>query len=366
MTIKPGRSAHVRASFTAPRAAGTSFHDIVIGNGAATTTIPIAVRVPVKLTNGHGTFSGTIRGSTGQYSGGEFYFYDVRVPAGTRSIAASLAWPDTGNLVNLFLIDPNGSAARRQGRRSRLVCRLLVGHGARRSLQPHRRAGDLGRAPAGHVAGARVGRGLQRRLVRRALPRRRSPSTRPSSRRPPGRPRPRPATQASADFTVTNAGATALSAYAESQATIAGKPQYHGRRRSIHRPARSRRRPTASRPSSPSPCRRTSPWSPPTATWTGSGTLVDMGLYDPSADRQGRQPRPGEPGQRNEIVRGQPDGRTVDPHPGLRQPGPAAGRRCLHGHRRLRGAGADRRVRGVGPRRRAARGRARRQRHDPR
>jgi hypothetical protein len=65
VTIKPGRSAHIRASFRAPRAAGTSFQGIVIGNGAATTTIPVAVRVPVKLTNSHGTFSGAIRGSTG-------------------------------------------------------------------------------------------------------------------------------------------------------------------------------------------------------------------------------------------------------------------------------------------------------------
>ena len=93
VTLKPGRRL---ASGHRHRALGG--RDLVrtasrSANGATTTTIPVAVRVPVTLTTATAASSGTITGSTVEYSGGELYFYDVHVPAGTRSLTASLTGP---------------------------------------------------------------------------------------------------------------------------------------------------------------------------------------------------------------------------------------------------------------------------------
>jgi hypothetical protein len=108
VTLRKGRSARIKATVTAPRAAGTHFGGITVSNGETTTMIPVAVRVPVAIRNGQGTFSGKILGSTAEYFGGEFYFYDFTVPSGTTSLAADITWLDQGNLVNLYLVDPSG------------------------------------------------------------------------------------------------------------------------------------------------------------------------------------------------------------------------------------------------------------------
>lgn len=108
--LAPGASADVTADLAVPKAAGTHFGGIVVGNGSSATTIPVAIRVPVNVSSGTGTFSGAITGSTVEYTGGEFYYYDFVVPSGTKSVQASLTWPDQGNLVNFFLVDPNGAA----------------------------------------------------------------------------------------------------------------------------------------------------------------------------------------------------------------------------------------------------------------
>ena len=55
------------------------------------------------------------------------------------------------------------------------------------------------------------------------------------------------------------------------------------------------------------------------------GTLVDLGLYDPSQHRQGDEPRDDETGQLRTVA--DPMAGTVDAAPGLRQPGPAGARR---------------------------------------
>ena len=106
--LEKGASRGVEATILAPAAAGTYFGGVRVSNGSATTTIPVSIRVPVKMTNGHGTFSGKLVGSTVEYFGGEFYFYDFTVPGGTASLAAAVTWPDQGNLVNVYLVDPNG------------------------------------------------------------------------------------------------------------------------------------------------------------------------------------------------------------------------------------------------------------------
>ena len=106
--LSPGATKDVIASLDVPAAAGTHFGGILVASGGTTTTIPVAIRVPVDVTSGQGSFTGTLSGSTVEYNGGEFYFYDFTVPQGTTSLAADLNWPETGNLVNVYLIDPNG------------------------------------------------------------------------------------------------------------------------------------------------------------------------------------------------------------------------------------------------------------------
>jgi len=115
VTLMPGATATIKTTVKAPTAAGTSFGGLVVSNGATTTTIPVSIRVPVKIANGHGKFSGTITGSTVEYNGGEFYFYDFTVPSGTQSVSASLKWPDQGNLVNIYLVDPSGNVRDAKG-----------------------------------------------------------------------------------------------------------------------------------------------------------------------------------------------------------------------------------------------------------
>jgi hypothetical protein len=115
LTLRPGQTAKVRATVRAPAAAGTSFGGLVVSNGATRTTIPVAVRVPVKVSNGRGKFGGIIRGSGFQYQGGEWGFFDFTVPRGTGSIAASVTWPDQGNVFNLYLVDPSGTVRDAKG-----------------------------------------------------------------------------------------------------------------------------------------------------------------------------------------------------------------------------------------------------------
>ena len=115
VTLRPGATAKVRMSVKAPAAAGTSFGGLIVSNGATTTTVPVSIRVPVEISAGRGTFAGAITGSTVEYNGGEFYFYDFAVPGGTPSVSASLTWPDEGNLVNLYLVDPSGAVRDAKG-----------------------------------------------------------------------------------------------------------------------------------------------------------------------------------------------------------------------------------------------------------
>ena len=282
VTIRPGAVAHVKATVTAPQAAGTSFAGIAVGNGAATTTIPVAVRVPVKLTNGQGTFGGTITGSTVEYSGGEFYFYDVKVPAGTASIRASLHWPDTGNLVDLYLIDPSGDLRDAKGGdllwypdySSAGVPDAAFDHTAEQVIwdapQPGTwqvlvwaagfDGGSLAEPYSGSIA-------LDTPVV--------APVSWTATAPAGG--------TASADFTLTNAGTTALPAYVESQATSDGTALYDD---------------IALDPVTGTLTGTIDGISPiltftlpqnvsqvtARATWTGSdpNTLVDLGLYDPS------------------------------------------------------------------------------------
>ena len=280
VTIGPGASAKVKATVTAPRAAGTSFDGIRVNNGQTTTTIPIAVRVPVKLTAGHGTFNGTITGSTVEYSGGEFYFYDVQVPKGTRSIAAALNWAHTGDLVDLYLIDPHGDVRVAKGGdldwypdySSFSVPGSALTHTAEQVIwnapQPGKwqvlvwAAGFSGNSFSEPYSGSVT---LDTSVV--------APASWSASAAPGG--------QVGADFTITNAGATALAAYAESQATSAGTALWSDLQLP---PATGTMTPTDDgiSPTLTFTLPQNVALVTAQATWTGPDTLVDLGLYDPS------------------------------------------------------------------------------------
>jgi hypothetical protein len=111
LSIAKGRSRQVKATVKVPNdyGAGTYFGGIRVSNGSTVTTVPVSLHVPVTLIKGDsGGFQGKLTGSTIEYFGGEFYFYDVDVPQGAASIDAQVTWPDQGNLVNVYLVDPSG------------------------------------------------------------------------------------------------------------------------------------------------------------------------------------------------------------------------------------------------------------------
>ena len=111
VSLAKGQSRQIKATVKVPGdyGAGTYFGGIRVGNGSTVTTVPVSLRVPVTLVEGDfGTFQGKLTGSTIEYFGGEFYFYDVNVPQGASSIDAQVTWPDEGNLVNVYLVDPDG------------------------------------------------------------------------------------------------------------------------------------------------------------------------------------------------------------------------------------------------------------------
>ena len=111
VSIAKGQLRQIKATVKVPNdyGAGTYFGGIRVGNGSTVTTVPVSLRVPVTLIQGDfGTFQGKLIGSTIEYFGGEFYFYDVTVPQGAASIDAQVTWPDPGNLVNVYLVDPSG------------------------------------------------------------------------------------------------------------------------------------------------------------------------------------------------------------------------------------------------------------------
>jgi hypothetical protein len=111
VTLGRGESRTVRATVKVPGdyGAGTYFGGIRVSNGSTVTTVPVSLRVPVTMIEGDfGIFEGRLTGSTVEYYGGEFYFYDFTVPDGAASLDAQVTWPNAGNLVNVYLVDPGG------------------------------------------------------------------------------------------------------------------------------------------------------------------------------------------------------------------------------------------------------------------
>lgn len=277
-TLWPGNVGHATVTLKAPKAAGTFFGGIVVSNGTATSTVPVSERVPVALSSGHGTFHGTIQGSTVEYNGGEFYFYDFQVPAGTRSVSASLTWPHQGNLVNLYLVDPNGTVRDAKGG-DLTVADYSVGSAPADALT-HTAEQVVWDAPtpgkwqalvwAPGFSGTSFGEPYTGTIT---LGQSNVTPTTWTASAPPGG-------HVSAEFTVVNHGPTSLSAYADSQASFEGIPRFDD----------IQLMPTTGQlKANGTDFQQVLGFTVPqrtvmmtaAATWIGPNTLVDLGLYDP-------------------------------------------------------------------------------------
>jgi subtilisin family serine protease len=108
--LAPGetRQVSVQVRVPAEAIAGTYAGHMVIGS----MVIPLAVIVPISLEKGRGLFAGDFQhGYQGSWGNGDWRYHDLPVPAGTRSLVASLQWPDVDNALEFYLIDPSGATA---------------------------------------------------------------------------------------------------------------------------------------------------------------------------------------------------------------------------------------------------------------
>lgn len=109
LTLQPGERQKVMLQATIPAGAAPGSHSGHLKVGRQ--IVPVAVRVPITLSEGQGTFSGSFQhGYQGSWGNGDWYYHAVMVPEGTRSILASVQWPDVDNALEFYLISPDGHA----------------------------------------------------------------------------------------------------------------------------------------------------------------------------------------------------------------------------------------------------------------
>jgi subtilisin family serine protease len=71
--------------------------------------LPLAVVVPLDLMVGRGRFAGQFQhGYQGSWGNGDWLYHEVTVGSGVRSLIATLQWPDVGNALECYLINPAG------------------------------------------------------------------------------------------------------------------------------------------------------------------------------------------------------------------------------------------------------------------
>lgn len=93
---------------------------VPVGTPAATQTgvirlgdlhLPLAVVVPLNLAQGRGRFAGQFQhGYQGSWGNGDWLYHEVQVPQGVQSLIATLQWPDVGNALECYLLNPDGAA----------------------------------------------------------------------------------------------------------------------------------------------------------------------------------------------------------------------------------------------------------------
>ncbi len=108
-SLTPGETRQIDFTIRVPvtaTAATYAGHIMIAG-----VAVPVSVVVPISLERGKSAFSGTFQhGYQGTWGNGDWLYHDLPIPAGTRSVIASIQWPDVDNALECYLIDPHGSA----------------------------------------------------------------------------------------------------------------------------------------------------------------------------------------------------------------------------------------------------------------
>lgn len=108
LSLAPGETRQVMLDVQIPKdvTAGAYAGHIMVGQ----TATPVCVVVPISLEQGRGNFAGSFQhGYQGSWGNGDWLYHDLPVPAGTKSIIASLQWPDIHNALEFYLINPEGA-----------------------------------------------------------------------------------------------------------------------------------------------------------------------------------------------------------------------------------------------------------------
>ncbi len=106
-TLAPGETREVAVTLRVPEETPSGMYTghLLLGTAA----LPLSVVVPIALKDGRGVFAGSFQhGYQGSWGNGDWFYHELPVPAGTRSVIASLQWPDVDNALEFYLINPQG------------------------------------------------------------------------------------------------------------------------------------------------------------------------------------------------------------------------------------------------------------------
>jgi hypothetical protein len=106
LTLAPGQSAYVTASFNMPGQAGDSGAALRFGAGAG--EIPITLRTLIPVGASGGSFEGTLTGGNGRPGAGPTQTFAFNVPYGVENLSLSLSDSDPNSPLQGLLVDPNG------------------------------------------------------------------------------------------------------------------------------------------------------------------------------------------------------------------------------------------------------------------
>lgn len=112
--IQPGGSETLALELAAPAGAAPGLYEgrLELVQEDRRLAIPLGAHLPIQLEPGtEARFAGLFHhGFRGRWHEGDWHYQWFRVPAGAGSLSASIFWPDPGNSLEFYLIDPGGRA----------------------------------------------------------------------------------------------------------------------------------------------------------------------------------------------------------------------------------------------------------------
>ncbi|HJQ02344.1 MAG TPA: S8 family serine peptidase [Jatrophihabitans sp.] len=108
-TLAAGASKNVTATFTVPSNGDTSYSVTFASSNGHQTSVPVVIRSIVPITNGTGTFNGTITGGNARAgAAAQVFTYAFDVPAGKRDVSVGVQLAsDPKYTLEGVLVDPN-------------------------------------------------------------------------------------------------------------------------------------------------------------------------------------------------------------------------------------------------------------------